>query len=318
MGFLKLNKENFKPLSFQYHKILSQNFSLNSIVNYKDDIFIASNSGIYVFPSERPLYIMNEENGLVCENIKTLEILNDKLYAIAEGSVKGLIEIDLKTGISKIIFSKKQEENKKGIEGKTIAGIKSDKEEKIFWIVVGKRDPLICSAEDETAIFKYNPETGKYEKFKYSYQKTEDWLNFAGLLDFDDFKKNKNHLILSVFPKMIVQKDNSLSEKYWICDIFDFDIKNRNLKRYIIKSPSEEESLWNEKKQPFTIIPLENKYLVVSKQNMIIFEQESGNVEVIWQNKTDKTKYINDIILTEKGLFVLTSDTLYLIPEIKN
>ena len=125
------------------------------------------------FPARGPARGWSEKTGLASNQIRSLCVLGSKLYATT-GSVhtdRGLIDLDLATGKSAILFSTKASDSAHELDGRPIHAVAADDKRKCLWLAVLPKP----QAKDKGALFAYYPNEQKTVK-KMDAERGLDWL----------------------------------------------------------------------------------------------------------------------------------------------
>jgi hypothetical protein len=124
--------------------------------------FGSPQNGIMISSGDGSCKVLTEENGLASNIIRSLEALDGKVYAVIGqvGSVvkdSGLMEVDLKSGISTVLFSVKAKDKTRELDGMSIAGIAADPKRHALWI-------LSADDKDFYHLFIYYPRDQKLDR----------------------------------------------------------------------------------------------------------------------------------------------------------
>jgi uncharacterized protein (TIGR03435 family) len=265
--------------------------------------------GIIVSPKDGSRKLLTEDTGLASERIRSLEILDGKLYAAVGrfgrlSNDNGLMEVDLKTGISTILFSNKSKDAKGEIDGALIAGIAADPERHALWI--------LCSAEQRPLrLYRYYPQDKKLDRVE-------------------------NESIRKLFSHA-----GSLAESTPLRKMKDSITFLNGLGSVLIETKTETATLLLNGTSPFTAsiakwalppslapylltrqvkaIPVNHGLIVILSWELLYFHDGEKDPEYIEQSLTGSGSQrltMRDIAMTKKGLLVLTDDSLYLFPDI--
>jgi hypothetical protein len=268
-----------------------------AIASDKDDIYIGvPQGGIIVQYGNGRSKIMNEETGLASETILNLDILDGKLYAIV-GDYKensGLMEVDPKSGSSNILYSTKYKDAEGELNGKSVRGIAADATRHGLWIL---------SQSSQTAmkiLYFYNPNNQEFKKVS-------------------DRQLFGNNIVSSNFLKKFDETLLISSLSYFA----KFDIKSEAVTQLLAKQTSSSHAKWFKyldwNKNPDRFILIDGDLLCHNGSELIFFhegEKEPEYLQSYLRADSSSSPIIRDIVLTKKGLWVLTDDALYLIPEI--
>jgi hypothetical protein len=271
------------------------------IMNGADFFLGFLQSGIVRISKDGRMEHFNEENGLASNEVRALEYLDGKLYALigAQLEESGLMEVDPKNGASAVLYSTKSKEMKGAIDGKRITGIAADGERHALWIVT--------SEVGGSSLYLYYPAERKLEKF------------------------NHPDLTRASRPLGICQRDfNSCLRKSEDRLIFDdnfynlsiLDLNGKKAEKLISNLPSDG-ARWPKffddwERMPGHYIPLGEDLIAINSAELMYFHSGEKDPEFLesFLPGSASSRQIRDIALTPKGLFVLTSNALYLIPEI--
>ncbi len=313
-GIMQLSPENLAPLSSQLLPYKMKYIpGLDSNRYYSEGPEAAADdqaiylgvkrSGIAVFYKDGSSKLWNEETGLATNVVRSLEILDGKLYASVGGfgssqKDNGLMEVDLKTGISTVLFSNKAKENKEELDGALITGIAADPERHTLWI--------LCSEEHSPLrLYRYYPQSKKLDRV--DSESLRKILFFMGPQD-TCLRKLKDSIIFQgdIGSMMIDAKTEAATL------LLGF------------YQPTSWMAKWSQSPpamglQPRQLIPINRDLIAITHQELLYFhdgEKDPENLEQSLTKMGSERPAIRDIALTKKGLLVLTDDSLYLIPEI--
>ncbi len=156
---------SFRKSSFEYDCV-----SARPAVALNDgDVYLGFlDAGLLVMGKDGKSRQMNEMTGLAYNKILYLESLKDKLFAVIgsdplkitwgpgenplEEKNRGLMEVDLKTGDSRIITSTRAENRNSELGNKTVNGIAADPTRGVLWVLA------------DFSLFRYDPDKMTFEK----------------------------------------------------------------------------------------------------------------------------------------------------------
>ena len=109
-----------------------------SVAECDGDIFVGfPTSGIVRFRNDGTSDALNEANGLATDNVRGLDALDGKLYGfigIVFGQ-SGVMEVDPKSGVSRILCSTKSKFSRSELDARPIRGIAADGDHHILWVL---------------------------------------------------------------------------------------------------------------------------------------------------------------------------------------
>lgn len=307
---IKLDRENFKPLSFQSSPIeinfetrdmgLIQEYIYGPAVTTNgDDIYIGfSQDGIMVFSKDGRAELMNEDNGLACNNIQSLDILDDKLYAVIGEFQKdaGLMEVDLKFDTSRILFSTRSKVSVPYISGTMpVLKIAVDSVRHALWLAF---------------------RNSSTEKISIYYPKEQRFMDITNISVIDIGRMEVNYL--GKFENLLYLGGTN--------GLITFDLNSKAFTSLFREYGRN--ALYSKWKYPSPrIMP---RRVVVRGKNLVCadtlrvgyFQDGQEKVNYIWEEKdieycTFLVGRARDIAMSENGLLLLTDDTLYVVPEIR-
>jgi hypothetical protein len=336
LGIVHLTPETFAPrpsqflsCSTEFYSAIAPGFAALSngpevAMDGKNFYLGSPSKGILISYPEGSCKSLNEKNGLASNIVQALEALDGKLFAvIGDGSHMskdtGLMEVDLKSGISTILFSSKSKETTGGLNGKRIAGIASDPKRHALWI-------LSPDEKNTFRLFIYYPEDQKLDlansnlidgSFQRYLFPEEPWWNL--LRTFND------HLIIEAHHGSSIIDTKTAAETR-LLDYTDaskpMPFSSRRFGRGPGKPPkwmvtTAEHSIVSAGPKPVMRQVVLNRDLIAINHSELMYFHDGGkDPEYFEQSLPVKKPVFRDIALTEKGLLVLTADALYLIPEI--
>jgi len=323
-GIIKLDKD-FSILSITespfetkpFHWLLNRRYIWPSFICHDGNIYLGLHgNGMLIFYKDGKVKLINEDNGLSSNNIILMKLLkNGKIYALTGDWVKrGLMEFDPETENSKIIFSTRSISSEQEINGEFILNITESEDRSKLWILTFNDYRL--------NIFLYDPENNKI-------------TNLLKNFPHGDIYRHELYRFLAVILKVSVfsEIDGKLIIGGWD-DVAELDIKKKKVTFLLMSSGSYHvlkkwketyslvgDPLWV---RPEPIGPLIN--ILLSENGIIFIGDENkrklyyfrkGEAEGEDISKKEKLPPIRDALITKKGLFILTSESLYLLPEIK-
>lgn len=183
-GLLRLDPDTLKPMSFTEYPIdleTKSKWPFDHHIWYGppvavsgEDVYVGSPyGGIIGFPADGPAKGWSEKTGLASDMITSLAVLDGKLYAAtgAYWTDRGLIELDLASGKSAVVFSSKAADSKHMLDGRGILGVAADAKRGCLWLATSTKP----AAKDKGALFAYYPKDGKAVK-KMDAERGLDWL----------------------------------------------------------------------------------------------------------------------------------------------
>jgi hypothetical protein len=311
-GAIRLSPDAFKPISSQLlpYKIPFKANTSNAYEEYNrngpaiafdnDTLYIGfPQGGIAALYKDGRCKIMNEANGLATNNILDLSMLNGKLYAMV-GSIygdSGLMEVNLETGSSAILFSTKSKEVKGEMYGKPVRGIAADPKRNGVWIMSSQNEG---TAVDLRNLYLYQPDGQKFRKIDDSTIKVQDSQEFASL-------RILNDQLLVAGLQDVVKIDTSLEKGARLLSMMFPSLQAKWFKRFEYET------------YPRRFTPVHEDLIGFNYSELIYFrdgEKDPEYLETYLSYGNSMRPTIRDITLTKKGLLVLTDDTLYLMPDI--
>lgn len=260
-------------------------------------------SGIVVTARNGGDKILNEKSGLATDYIRSLEILDGKLYALvgAQPGESGVMEVDPDSGASRLLFSSKTKNPEKEPDGNQICGIAADPERHALWI-------LFVDKYDKNALSLYYPQNQRAVRYLSS-SMNQVFYPKGYSKEFSGLSKINDHLIIEGIP-----------------DAMQVDLKTDNaFLLFSMMNARIQTSKWNHvyrmtANQLRRFIPVNEDLVGISDSNLMYFrngdrEPNLLGAEIILEGHS-RTSPLKDIALTPQGLLVLTEDSLYLIPEI--
>jgi hypothetical protein len=340
-GIMQLSPENLAPISSQWLPFKTK-YDLDRSDGNKyrnegpeaaaDDqaIYLGIKQyGIAVLYKNGSSKLLNEDTGLATNVVRSLEILDGKLYATV-GSFgmsqkdNGMMEVDLKTGISTVLFSNKSKEKKGELDGTLIAGIAADPERHALWI--------LCLEEyGPLRLYRYYPQDNKLERVDNDSIKMA-LLQVAGYPPHSIplHKRNDSLMVEGSFGTVVIDTRTDAATL-----LLSFSSVPRvPAAKWLMQVTSDLEHM------PKQAIPMNRDLISKTEWELLYFhdgEREPDHFEESltapqptpddialkqmaesrgWTLANPKGFKLRDIALTKKGLLVLTDDSLYLIPEI--
>jgi len=279
---------------------VSYNNNRPAVIADEANVYIGfPQSGILVVSSNGNSRILNEENGLASNNIREMQLLDGKLYAVigAQYGDSGLMEVDLKSGVSTILFSTKSKELKKEIDGKPIRGIAADSARHGLWMIAGERNGF-------RQLYLFYPRDGNLRRVENAS------IRSALLGDAEEFNSLRK------------LSDDLVIGGYWDVVTINTKTEMASLLLSTIERPSAKSKWWKYfpwEKIPGRYIPVKEGLIGLNSSELLYFHDGEKNPEYLEKYLQDGNPLhaaIRDMALTKKGLLVLTDDTLYCFPEI--
>jgi hypothetical protein len=258
--------------------------------------------GIIIHSKDGGNRILNESSGLATDYIRSLELLDGKLYALvgAQPGESGLMEVDPVSGVSKILFSSKTKNPEQEPDGRPICGIAADPEQHALWILsVDKNERYVFSlyypesqrvVRNQTISVKEGFQVRGYSKEYSALSKINDHLIIEGVPDAlqIDLKTDNAFLLFSM-----TGGGNRISRWNYI-----YRMTANNLQRFI---------------------PVNSDLVGITDSDLMFFRNGDREPKLLGADFLEghsRKISLKDIALTPKGLLVLTEDSLYLIPAI--
>jgi hypothetical protein len=310
-GVIRLSCDTFKPVStkllpytidFKTRLTNSMDeFERNgpAVAVHDGDLYLGfPQGGIAILKQNGQSKILNEENGLAADNIRAMDILDGKLYAkigaIAEDS--GLMEVDLDSGVSTILFSTKSKELKGEIDGKPIRAIAADAERHGLWILSAENAGRNL---DLRTLYFYSPKEKSLRKIN------DDAIKIQDAEEFNSLRRMNKYLLMEGLQG--VWALDTETEKVSLLLSTIFPLKTAQWYKY-----------YSYENKPRQFVYINGGLIGSNSSSLIYFREGEKDPRLLEQYLPIKTAHkpaIREIVLTEKGLLVLTDDSLYLIPE---
>ncbi len=247
--------------------------------------------------------ILNEKSGLATDYIRSLEILDGKLYALvgAQPGESGLMEVDPESGASRLLFSSKTKSPEKEPDGSPICGIAADPERHALWI-------LFVDRYDRNVLSLYYPQSQKTAPYQNASMNAVSYPRGYSK-EYSGLSKINDHLIIEGIPDAMqvnLKTDNAF---------LLFSMMNARIQT----------SKWNHTyrmtaNQLRRFIPVNEDLIGISDSDLMYFRNGDREPKIlgaeIFLEGHSRTSPLKDIAITPQGLLVLTEDSLYLIPEI--
>jgi hypothetical protein len=326
-GIIKLSEDKFEPISSQLLPYKIQ-FAPNGSEADSDYLIsgpaVAMNrekyylgfpqSGIIVIEKDGKSKLINEENGLATNCIRTLEPLDGKLFALIGGTVSfirsadsGIMELNPETGVSTILYSSKSKDLKGEIDGKIISGLAAEPERHALWIVSRNEG-------EHNKIYQYYPDDKKLVQVEN--RSIQQALRCAtDSREFNPVRKVGSRIVsANIF-------------RSWMYDIkeeeatllLDYAEKPKQIPKGYLCIPKWYKYALTSERTPRRLIPLNEDLISLSQTELLYFHKNIDKPEHL-ENELPAdvfgNKEIRDIGLTGQGLLILTDDTLYLMPDI--
>ena len=158
------------------------------------NVFVAHpHEGILVFPSDGQPRLLNEENGLASQHILSLEVLDGKLYAIIGASYEetGVMEVDWKSGTSRILWSKRSKSADSPLAGRNTPAILTDSNRHLIWVVSDDGSAGVWMKN--VSLFTYSPRDNridlKQKDFDAGIYYSMSWTEGSMLISEDKFHR---------------------------------------------------------------------------------------------------------------------------------
>jgi hypothetical protein len=247
--------------------------------------------------------ILNEKSGLATDYIRSLEILDGKLYALvgAQPGESGLMEVDPESGASRLLFSSKTKSPEKEPDGSPICGIAADPEKHALWI-------LFVDRYDRNVLSLYYPQSQKTAPYQNTMMNQVSYPKGYSK-EYSGLSKINDHLIIEGIP-----------------DAMQVDLKRDNaFLLFSMMNARIQTSKWNHvyrmtANQLRRFIPVNEDLIGISDSDLMYFRNGDREPKLlgpeIFLEGHSRTSQLKDIALTPQGLLVLTEGSLYLIPEI--
>ena len=315
-GVLRFDIDRQKVLSDQRTgknarmKFMEAFYVVLEVASDGPNVFVAHHTdGIIVFPSDGSPRLLNEANGLASQKIWRLQALDGKLYAIIGSPWKetGLMEVDWKSGASRILSSERSKSADFPLAGRTTFGILADSNRHLLWVLSGRVD-VPGVGQKKISLFTYSPRDNRVEiklndftdGFDYSTCWTEGGIMFWGNAHCKMFNPDS-----SVGETVYGDGDRSTT--------FPYRQQTQPKNTYWQMPPANF--------APRSLTFIGNDLLAFQNREFLWFH--TGVAEPVYMldrlfDKEDAKKiYFRELALTKQGMLMLSADGLYLVPEIK-
>jgi hypothetical protein len=258
--------------------------------------------GIVLHTKDGGNRILNENSGLATDYIRSLEILDGKLYALvgAQPGESGLMEVSPESGVSRILFSSKTKNPEQELDGSPICGIAADPERHALWI-------LAVDKNNKNVVCLYYPNTQKTVRYRGG--SIDDLFYPTGYSkEFSGLSKINDNLIIEGIPDAI-QVNVKMEKGFRL-----FSMMNA---RIILSKWNHVYRMTANMLQRF--IPVNENLVGITDSDLMYFKDGDREPKILGADFLEghsRSIPLKDIALTSKGLLVLTEDSLYLIPEI--
>ena len=297
-----------KNARMRFMKYMSQFFFSGPAVAYDGrDVFVAhSTEGILVFPSDGQPRLLTEETGLASQHIWRLEALDGKLYAIIgePGTETGFMEVDWKSGASRILWSQRSKAADSLLAGHGTHGILADSNKHILWVLSDDGSPGPWGKTN--SLYTFSPRDNRVDLKQKDFLLGRDysmrWTDGAILL-----WQNEDHGECRVFNPDTVKAETIYG--------------NPNATFPYRKQPNR--VVWQMPQALFkrSLTFIGDELMAFKDRELLWFhtgvaEPVSMLARIFPKEIADKI-YFYDVAPTKQGLLMLSEDGLYLVPEIK-
>jgi hypothetical protein len=316
-GILRLSPATLQPVVslFSPSSIRFESQSPYLINNYAQegppvaaldgDIFVGlPDCGVLMFAGNNKVELLNEETGLAIQNVQSLQALDGKLFAIV-GAVwqdSGLMEIDPKTRISRILSSSRAKFKGSDLDGRSISSIAADARHHALWILT-PGELFLYQPADRTVVRKTGSRGDilKAIVMDHSLQICEDKLlisGFGGCFQLD--AQTEQFDVLVARTGMIYRwgKPRWQQPDFWSARPQRTILVGEGL---ILR---DHQSLPDFQPYPFLFF----RAGMSDPENLL---------DLCFPQQVATKLVIRDIALSPKGLLVLTDDALYLVPDLR-
>jgi len=148
LGALWLDPRSWQPVQYRCDEESIQNFyeyigSPDFAVAADGQVYVsATGSGLIVFSRDIPQRRLRLRDGLVSDSLWHLQIVGNKLYGLFNPSTKnayeGLMELDLTTGLSRVICSIRDKQKATPLNGCSFFGLAADSAAGQLWLRTDK------------------------------------------------------------------------------------------------------------------------------------------------------------------------------------
>jgi hypothetical protein len=302
------------PLNFHSNPVRHLYIDYGAEVAADDqDLYFGSDSdGLLILSRNGSCKLMTEENGLSSNIIQSLEVLDGKLYAVI-GSLSGLMEVDLKSGTSTVLFSTKSKKQTGDLDGNPIASIAADPNRHALWILspINGTYNGRFTGNKINRLFIYYPEDRKLDRV--NSESINNAFNAFPFREHSIHKFNDNLLIEGLNDSIVIDIQTKIATRL-LNDNIDLDPGRHTILSSL--KPGESRAKWYIQKLPIRQVLLHHDLIAMHRSQLMYFRDGEKYPEYFEQSFPEKSPVFRDIVLTEKGLLVLTEDALYLIPEI--
>lgn len=341
-GIIKLD-EDFSILNIiespfetkPFYWALKKGYNWPSFICHNGNIYLGLHgNGMLIFYKDGKVELINEDNGLSSNDIMKMKLLkNGKIYALVGGNIKrGLMEFDPKTKNSRIIFSTCSLPSEEGINGKFILNITESEDREKLWIAT--------YYDYKFNIYLYDPKNNKIINLLKNFPHEDKCQIYL-----KSFLVIPTQVLLSEMDgKLIIGGCGNAAEldieKKKVSFLFmrhsDYQ-RFEKWKEFFYPPPGE--PLWLTPKsidgiKLVNILFSEDGIIAIGYENKIKFSEDGEKIVIcggrrklyyfrkgrrVSEEILKKEKFLSivDAFITKKGLFILTDQYLYLLPEIK-
>jgi len=314
-GVLRLDRRNQRLLAIQSLEAVKE-FKSRVVNDYweynrgpavtvrKGDVYLGfMHAGFLVFRHNGTIIRLNEENGLAYNNIRYLECLGDKILAHVgvSRSVSGLMELDLRTGHSKIITSTRVEKAKCELDHRTVGGIAPDPHRGVLWVLSGN---MVNTGHDWNRLYRYDPTSGDFQRVV-----TPELDRFLQETSHPD----KTHGLRMFGDSLLIFNGRGLCE---------FNLTSQQTTTLVYNYRDAKWSFPWRIDPTITFALVEEGLVCVSSDQLLYFQdgkKEPNHISkrLFKELKSDKLE-VRELVPTEEGLYVLCPNALYLIAKINS
>lgn len=274
-----------------------------AVTMHRGNVYVGFiHAGILVFQRDGQVKHLTEDSGLAYCRIRHLECLGDKLYAIvgAVSEDSGLMEIDTGTGRSRLLASTKTEDTSVELNGKLIAGIAAAPSQGLLYVLSS------CDSH----------EPGVVRNRLHCYDPADATFRTINVGSLDRFLTSTHSIdtargLRRCGDSLLIWRGRAL---------YQYDLKTKQgtvlIHRHLQakwRFPREFDS-WHHVLTQRGLVTTVFRQLAEFRHGM-----EGPRVipnESFPRIQSDRLD-LRDLVVSKRGMYVLTSSALYLIPEIK-
>jgi len=264
--------------------------------------------GIIAFPKEGPAVRFQEENGLASQQIRALDVLDGKLYAIvareATGEDTGIMEVNSKDGQSKLLLSSRTREPKIEVDGRRLRAIASDPVRHALWVLVGI--PHSDGIQSFLRLFLYDPQNHTAEPKQVDPSST--WFSSIPDDSYIFSRRCNQQWLVWRMGGLVMDLSSETVTPLW-----SFSPYQASKVRWVYSFPNG----W-----PELIAPVGEDLICVYQGDLQRFQKGKSGVESITEkcfglDRVGKMRIV-DLMMSKVGLLILAEDSLYMLPGFKD